>query len=112
MKCLFFTAGAVVLLCGLNGCGSKTDDSLVKDNIRLTNDLAEAIETDAPQAKVTELQKNLAENATKLRDLKLEPSEWAKFTEKHRDEWGKANKRLQNAFTKKGLAVPAEIFIY
>ena len=96
MKKSFVLRSLVLVLFGVSGCGASAD-SLVKEQIQGMNDLAEALETKAPEAKVKELQKNLEETGKKLEALKLSDDEKKKLFEQHKEELMKATTRLAQA---------------
>ena len=74
------------------------------------NDLAEALETKAPEAKVNELKKQLEETDKKLQALKLSDDEKKKLVERHKDELTKASMRLAKAGMNKALGDFGKIF--
>ncbi len=82
--------------CGISGCGS-SPDSLIQEQIKDMNQLAEALETKASQDKINELKKKMEETSKKLEDLKLSDDEKKKLMEKHMDEFTKASTRLVKA---------------
>ena len=92
----------LLVLCGVVGCGANAD-SLVKEEIKTMNDLAEALENKAPEAKVTELQKKLEETNKKLEALKLSDDEKKKLGEQHKDELTKAGMRMAKAGMNKAM---------
>jgi len=81
---------------GITGCGS-SPDSLMQEQIKDTNELAEAIETKAPQDKINDLRKKMEENGKKLAEFKLSDDDKKKLVEKHKDEFTKATARLAKA---------------
>src|SRR5262249_25519644 len=91
---------AFVFLVGVSGCGSSAD-SLLKDQIKLMNDVADAMEK-GDEAKVKDLQKRMEELKKKLDELKLSDEEVKKAWEKHKDEFAAAKGRVFQAGMKKG----------
>jgi len=100
MKKFLSLTCAFALLVGVSGCGSKAD-SLIKEQIKLMNDLADAIEKD-DEAKAKDIQEKIKENGKKLDDLKLSDDEKKKLEEKYKGDVEKAMKRVMEAAMKKG----------
>jgi hypothetical protein len=75
MKSLVVAACALTVVCAISGCGSKgkglfqDGESLMQEEIKLTTELAEALENGADQAKIDELDKKLAENSKKFESV-------------------------------------------
>jgi hypothetical protein len=65
-----FAIGLCMLLATLGGCGSSAD-RLVREQIGLLEELADAYESGAPQSTIDEIKKAMAENDKKLDELKL-----------------------------------------
>src|SRR5262249_13834562 len=108
MKKVSVLGCAFVFLVGVGGCGSSAD-SLVKDQIKNMNNMADALEQ-CDQAKFKELEKNGKDIEKKgkdldkkLEELKLSDEEKKKLLEKHKDELGAALGRIMQATMKKGL---------
>jgi hypothetical protein len=101
MKKVSVLGCAFVFLVGVSGCGS-SPDSLVKDQIKNMNDMADAMEK-GDEAKLKELEKKSKDIEKKLDDLKLSDEEKKKLLEKHKDELGAALGRIMQATMKKGL---------
>jgi hypothetical protein len=99
MKRLIVTVCGLVLVVGVNGCGSSSD-SLMKDQIALMNELADALEHGADASKIEALTKKSTENGEKLKALNLSEAEMNKLGEKYKDELAKATTRLANAMMK------------
>jgi hypothetical protein len=99
MRTLFVTVCGVVLVASVSGCGS-SGDSLMKDQIALMNELADALENGADQSKVEALTKKSTENGEKLKALNLSEAEMNKLGERYKDELAKATTRLANAMMK------------
>ncbi len=95
MRKLLMLAIPLLAACGICGCGGA--DGLMRDQIKLMNETAEAIESKAPQEKINELEKRLEENGKKLEELKLSDEEKKKLLEKHNDEMMKAGMRYAKA---------------
>jgi len=104
MKQLLGAACGLIVIAGISGCGSR-GDSLAKDQIRLTNEIAEAIEKGVDAAKLEEIRKRATENSKRIEALPAD--ERKELEEKYKDELQKANARLLAAMTKnvgKGIA--------
>jgi hypothetical protein len=89
-------AGVLLVLGGLCGCGSGPD-GVVKAQIKTTNDLANALESNAPEADVQEIQKRLDHLRGQLSGLKLSETEEKKLMEKYQPEMEAATQRLMTA---------------
>jgi hypothetical protein len=103
MKKFFGAACGLILLAGISGCGS-AGDSLAKDHIQITNELADALEKGADAAKLQEIQNRAKESTRKIEALP--EAERKALEEKYKDELQKANARVMAAMTKnvgKGL---------
>jgi hypothetical protein len=97
MKKLFGAACGLIVVVGINGCGS-ANDSLAKDHIRLTNELADALEKGADATKLQEIQNRAKESTKKIEALP--EAERKALEEKYKDELQKANARVMAAMTK------------
>lgn len=93
----------LLLLCSSSGCSSNSADSLMTEEIKNLNELAEALETKAPEAKVNELQSKLRDTNKKIEALKLSEDEKKKLVERHRDEMAKASMRFAKASMNKAF---------
>jgi TolA-binding protein len=109
MRNAIFLGFALVLLVAVSGCAS-SPDSLVKDQIKAMNELAEAMETNAAEAKVQEIQKKIEEINKKLEDLKLSDEDKKKLLEKHKGEMEKAVIRLAKAGLNKTMGDFGKVF--
>jgi hypothetical protein len=97
MKKLFGVACGLIVLASISGCGS-ANDSLAKDHIKLTNELAVALEKGVDAAKLQEIQNRAKESNKKIEAL---PEAARKaLEEKYKDELQKANARVMAAMTK------------
>jgi chromosome segregation ATPase len=101
VKKIIVLSGFLVLLCGVSGCGSSAD-SLIKEEIKGMDDLADALENNAPQSKIDEISKRLKETDKKLEDLKLSDEEKKKVIEQNKAELERVTKRLAAAMLKAG----------
>ena len=90
-------ACGLLLVAGSSGCGS-TSDTLAKDQIKLTNEIAEALEKGVDAAKLEEIRKRATENSKKIEALPAD--ERKALEEKYKDELLKANTRVMAAITK------------
>jgi hypothetical protein len=102
MRKLFGLASLFLVVCGVSGCGANAD-GLVKEEIQTMNDLADALENKAPEAKVSELKKKLEDTDKKLQALKLSGADKKKLVERHQEELMKASMRLAKAGMSKAL---------
>jgi hypothetical protein len=100
----------LVLLAGITGCGGKgkvwgqDGESLMQEEIRLTIELADALENGADQAVIDELDKKLAANSKKFEAVPQ--AERDRLTQKYASERGKAGMRAATARLKKqGISV-------
>ena len=82
MKRLVGVACGLVMVAGVTGCGS-SPDSLMKEQVTILNQMAEAMDSADPQAKLEELAKKLNDNAKKLDARKLSDAEKKKLDEKY-----------------------------
>jgi hypothetical protein len=110
MRKLLVSASLVVLACGVSGCGGANGDSLMKEQVKDMNDLAAALESKAPEAKVKELSTKLQETEKKLKALNLSEDEKKKLAERHRDELVKASMRLAQAGMNKAMGDFGNVF--
>jgi hypothetical protein len=101
-------AGTAVLLCGVMGCGGSAD-SLVRDQIRTMNDLADAIEK-KDDARAKDLQEKLKATEKKLQELKLSDEQKKELISHHQEEIQKAVQRLTQAAMKRTLGEGGKMF--
>lgn len=92
----------LLLVFGVAGCGS-SPDGLMKKQIRLLNDFADAIENDAPQSRMDELQKEGEALNQKMEKLDLSPDEKKELRERHKPEIEAALGRLRKAMFSKAM---------
>ena len=109
MKKAFVSGILVVLSFTASGCGPNAD-TLMKDQIKDMNAMADALENKAPKSKAEEIAKRIAERKEKIEELSLSDDEKEKLAERH-DELAKATIRLRNALSKslieeKGRSLP------
>jgi hypothetical protein len=88
-------AGMIVLLCGVVGCGGNAD-SLVKDEIRYMNELADAFEK-KDESRAKELQTKLEATDKKLQALNLSDEQKKQLLSRHQEALQKATTRLAQA---------------
>jgi hypothetical protein len=98
----------VVLLCGVIGCGGNAD-SLVKDEIKCMNELADAFEK-KDDARAKELQTKLEETDKKLQALKLSDEQKKQLISRHQEELQKASTRLAQAGMNRALGDVGKMF--
>ena len=89
--CYLMLLGGLLLLAG---CG-QSGDSMVKEQIDKTNELAEAIESDSAEADIEAIQERLKELAKKIAELPEE--ERNQLFEKHKEKLLAALARLAKA---------------
>jgi hypothetical protein len=99
MKKFLLVACGLVLIAGVSGCGSSAD-SLWKDQIKLMNELADALESGAAQSKIDDIGKKIKDNDEKLKALKLSDTDRRKLLVKYKDDMAKASKRVLAAVIK------------
>jgi hypothetical protein len=100
MKKAVAWAGVFVLVFGVSGCGGSSEaENLVKEQIQLVNDLADAMEA-KDMNKILELQKKQEELQKKIEAMKLSPAEDKRLEEKYKGDLEKAMQRLMAAKTK------------
>jgi len=97
MNKILGAACGLIVLAGINGCGS-SNDSLAKNHIQLTNELADALEKGLDPAKLQEIQRRATESSKKIEALP--EAERKALEEKYKDELQKANARVIAAMTK------------
>ncbi len=106
MKRLLGLGSVSLLFFALSGCSGNAD-GLVQEQIKDMNDLAQAIETNAPDATLKDLQQKMQDTGKKLDDLKLSDDDKKKLIEAHKDEITKASTRLVKAMMgKAGRQLP------
>ena len=82
------------LMVALTGCSGTTADRLLEEQITLLYELADAFDNDAPQAKIDEISKLLADNHRQLDDLKLPERTKKKLVADHQSSLNPALLRL------------------
>jgi hypothetical protein len=96
MRGLVLTVGLLLLLGMLAGCGTSAD-RLVREQIGLLEELADAYENGAPQSKIDEIKKEMVENDKKLEELKLSEDAKRKALLPYKDAMDRANQRIEAA---------------
>ena len=91
----------LVLLVGISGCANNSPDGLMKQQIALMNEQADAMENNAPESKMTDIKTRQEANTKKLEALKLSDEEKKKVIEQNKDGIMKATQRLMAASVKK-----------
>jgi peptidoglycan hydrolase CwlO-like protein len=100
-----FLLGCVSLvLCAVSGCGS-AKDNLFKALISEMNELSDAIEKDAPEAKIAALQDKIKETSGKLDALGLSGDDKKKLIDKYKLDLTKTAERLAKVSKDKGIKV-------
>ena len=102
MKKLLGLGSIALLLFAVSGCGANAD-SLVQEQIKEMNDLAQAMETNAPDSTIKDIQKKMEDTNQKLKDLKVSDEEGKKLADKYKDDLTKALQRLLKAAMTKGM---------
>lgn len=101
MKMALVRTGMFLLLLGLVGCGGSSPDSLVKEQIAGMNEMADALEKNEPESKLTDIKNRLEATGKKMEALKLSDDEKKKLLEKHKDELMNATSRMFQAMMKR-----------
>src|SRR5262249_16443338 len=96
MKKFALTLSRPILLLALAG-GESRADRLIKDQIALLEEMADAYDSNAPQATINEIKKRMDENDKRLEDLKLTEDAKRKFVLKHKAELDQATERVNEA---------------
>jgi hypothetical protein len=109
MRNAIFVGCALVALVAVTGCGS-SPDSLVKDQIKAMDEMADALESNAPESKVEEIKKKMEDINKKLEALKLSDEDKKKLLEKHKAEFEKAGTRLAKASLNKAMGNFGNLF--
>jgi hypothetical protein len=102
MRNLALTIGLFILLGLLSGCGAPVD-RLVKEQIGLLNELADAYENGAPQSKIDEIKQALDENDEKIKELKLPNDAKRRIKRDYDGQLRQALKRITEARKKAGI---------
>jgi hypothetical protein len=96
MKRVIWMAFGLIVLYSIGSCGSVQDrDSLMQEEIRLSNELADALEQEADPAKVDDINSRLIENEDKIDALPQ--AERGRLNKKYNAELVKAGTRLAAA---------------
>lgn len=90
------------LLLGVTGCGANPD-SLMKDQIKAVNEMAEALEKNEPESRISEIKARIEKNNKKMEGLKLSDDDKKKLIERHKDELMRATARLQKAMMSRAM---------
>ena len=98
----FVIACCCVSALAVTGCGS-SPDALVKEQIQVMNELATAMENNAPQAKLDELQDRNNELNKRFEALNLSTADKRQLMERHQAELAPAMTRLQKAMMAKAM---------
>jgi 16S rRNA G527 N7-methylase RsmG len=86
----------------MTGCGSNPD-ALVKEQIQIMNEMATALENNAPQSKLDALQDRNNKLNKKFEALNLSTEEKRKLLERHKGELVPATERLQKAMMSRAM---------
>ena len=101
MKRLTALCIILVALAGISGCASNSADGLMKQQIALMNEQADAIEKNAPESTMTAIKAKSEDLNKKMTALKISDEEKKKVMEQNKDGLEKATKRLLEATMKK-----------
>jgi len=93
-------AGICLMLLVTCGCGANPD-SMMKEQIQLMNEIATAMESNAPQAEIDELQDRNEALTKRFEAIDLSTAEKRKLLTRHQAELTPATARLQKAMMKK-----------
>jgi hypothetical protein len=95
---------ALVLVCGVSGCGSSAAEQTMKDTIAAENELADIMEgikddasAEAAIPKMEKVGERMKEIVRKVKSLKMTKDEEKKLQEKYKPEMEKMQERLKNA---------------
>jgi hypothetical protein len=102
MRKLAQFSGLFILLGLVSGCGA-TSDRLVKEQIGLLNELADAYESGAPQSRIDEIKQALDENDEKIKELKLPDEAKRRIKRDYDADVRKALKRIEEARKRAGI---------
>ncbi len=100
MKKAVILSGVCLALFALSGCGSSAD-SLIQQQIKVMNDLADAMEA-KDEAKVKQIEAQMKELQKQMKEIKLSEADQKALAEKHKDALMKATGRLMGAALKGG----------
>jgi hypothetical protein len=100
MKKLIGLGCVALVLCFVSGCGGKSAEAIYKDQTKLYNEYADAVEK-KDDAKAKEIQKKIDENEKALADLKLSEADKKKLADD--EEFKKAAIRYAGAKLGSGL---------
>jgi hypothetical protein len=103
MKQFLVVASAFFLVVSVSGCGGMKGESETKEAIKLTNEMADAMEA-KDKDKIEATKKKLEDLKKKMDDLKLTDDEKKKLEEKYKADSEKAQKRVEEAL-KKSLGI-------
>jgi hypothetical protein len=96
MRRLTLSVSLVLLLVLLGGCSSNADEHMEKE-VAILQELGDAYESDAPQSKIDEIAKRLADNHLEFDAMRLSKPDKKKLMERYQEELDKAYKRLTEA---------------
>jgi hypothetical protein len=90
---------AAVAMFTLAGCGGA--DSVMKEQIALLNEMADAVEKNEGEAKIKDIQSRMKANDDKYKALKLTPDQETKLHDKYKTEMLEVSDRLRKAGEKR-----------
>ena len=108
MKKFIATACMVGCFLIISGCSSEADD-LMKDQLKLMNEWADAIEKNEPESRMNDIQKRMEELGKRSEKLKLSDDEKKKLEERYKDDIVKTSTRLQKAMMSKFGVDPGKL---
>ena len=96
MKNAFVLGSLFALVTCFAGCGSSAE-SMLKQQIAQLNELAEAIENDAPESEIEAIKERMEATAKKMKELEVSEAEQKRLQEKYEDDLKQAGERLGKA---------------
>jgi len=103
MKKVLVSFSALALVFLVSGCGD-SPDSIMKDTIKLMNDMADAVESakdkdsaEKAKAKLEDIDKKFKDLAERAKKVKVSDDQGKKLTEKYKEDIEKATKRMMEA---------------
>jgi hypothetical protein len=103
MRNLALTIGLFMFLGLISGCGTPVD-RLVKEQIGLLNELADAYESGAPPSRIDEIKQALDENDEKIKELKLPDEAKRRIKRDYDADVRRALKRITEARKRAGIS--------
>lgn len=92
-----------ILVASFTGCGSPEDRAFRK-NIDLLNQMAAAIENNAPEKTLESLSEKMQKNAKRLQELNLTPQQMAELMQKYEKQLADVRQRMVSALMKRTMS--------